>query len=48
MAMGPEALLILVIIALVSFIGGRWWAEVNRARYDMRRTWRTRKDYRKG
>lgn len=48
MAMGLEVLLvILIIIVFVGFVVGRWWAEANRARYDMRRTWKARKNYRK-
>ncbi|MGH3774860.1 MAG: hypothetical protein ACRDRR_03840 [Pseudonocardiaceae bacterium] len=48
MAVGSEVLLILLIVAFVGFIGGRWWAETFRAGYDMRRTWKARKNYRKG
>ncbi len=49
--MAPEtlqALLIFLVVAIVGFVGGRWWAEVRRARFDMRRMWRTRKNYRDG
>ena len=43
-----EALVIGLVVAIVGFVGGRWWAEVRRARFDMRRTWKTRKNYRDG
>ncbi|MGH3975032.1 MAG: hypothetical protein ACRDS9_17145 [Pseudonocardiaceae bacterium] len=43
--MGPEVLLLLVLV-FVGFVTGRWWAEANRARYDMQRTWKSRKNYR--
>lgn len=39
-----------VILAVGIAIGlmlGRWWAENQRARYDMRQLWRGRKNYRK-
>lgn len=32
--------------AFVGFWIGRGWAEMNRARHDMRRTWRGRSGYR--
>jgi hypothetical protein len=45
--MQTEAMLL--ILALGVFIGfsvGRWWAEQQRARSDMRRVWDTRRGYR--
>ncbi|MGH3936428.1 MAG: hypothetical protein ACRDS1_15865 [Pseudonocardiaceae bacterium] len=44
--MGPEVLLFFLIVVSVGFVVGRWWAEVTRAWYDMRRTWKARKNYR--
>jgi hypothetical protein len=40
--------LVLVIGMLFGFWLGRWWGEFRRARYDMRRIWETKRNYRGG
>jgi hypothetical protein len=48
MILSPEVLLFTLIVLFIGFVLGRWWAEANRARYDMQRTWKNRKNYRDG
>jgi hypothetical protein len=41
----------IVVLAVGMFLGfgiGRWWAEYQRARVDMRRVWNSRRSYRDG
>ena len=46
--MTEVVVLILVIGVFLGFFVGRWWAERQRARYDMYRIWNTRKSHRNG
>jgi hypothetical protein len=39
--------LLLCVGAFAGWWAGRWWSEVARGRFDARRAWRGRKDYRK-
>ena len=39
---------VLVVGVLIGMYLGRWWAEIRRARFDMDRTWASRKTYRDG
>lgn len=38
---------LLIIGATSGFPLGQWWAEINRARHDMKRTWESRTHYRR-
>lgn len=43
-----EVLVVFVVLALVAgVVLGQWIGEVRRARTDMRKVWRSRKDYRR-
>jgi hypothetical protein len=46
--MTTEMWLTMGVGAVAGFFAGRIWAEFRRARYDMDRIWRTRKNYRDG
>ncbi len=45
--MSPELAVGLVLGGAVGIALGRVWAENARARHDMKKTWRDRRDYRK-
>jgi hypothetical protein len=47
MVMRGELVLIIIIVVVVGFWVGRLYAEVRRARYEMKRTWYQRQDYRR-
>lgn len=38
----------LIVGGFIGLLAGRVWAEVFRARFEMRRAWRSRRDYRQG
>lgn len=45
--MDPVLTLAVIVALLIGFVAGRNFAEANRARTDMRKLWRARKDYRR-
>jgi hypothetical protein len=46
-AVRGELVLIVIVVVVVGFWVGRWYAEVRRGWYDMRRMWYLRQDYRR-
>lgn len=46
--MDETVVLALVAVGFIGLLVGRVWAEVFRARFDMAKTWRDRRNYRQG
>ncbi len=45
--MGGELVPIFMIVIVVGFYVGRWYAEIRRSQFDRKRNWYQRQDYRR-